>query len=113
MQALVVPVLGWEEITLSARVIVAIAALGILGTGLAYILYFRLIADLGATAASSVNYVVPVAAIAAGFLILGEPLSLPVIVGALVVIGCVIYSRGQRRVAPAAPAAAQRAEAER
>jgi drug/metabolite transporter (DMT)-like permease len=44
-------------------VIASAVLLGFLGTGIGYVLYFRLIADLGATTASAVNYLVPVAAL--------------------------------------------------
>ena len=41
----------------------AIVLLGVVGTGFAYILNYRVIADLGATRASLVTYVIPVVAV--------------------------------------------------
>lgn len=56
--------------------ILAIGFLGVLGTGLASILYFYLVAQTGARFTSLLNYLVPVWAIALGAVILGE--SLPI-----------------------------------
>ncbi len=81
LQGPLTPLLGWETPDFTARVVVALLALGLLGTGLAYILYFRLIADLGAARASSVNYVVPVVAVVLGVLVLGEPVTWHLVVG--------------------------------
>ncbi len=53
----------------------AIAALGIVCTGLAYILFFRLIDQLGPARAITVTFLVPVFAILYGTLLLGESLT--------------------------------------
>jgi drug/metabolite transporter (DMT)-like permease len=52
--------------------IVALLVLGLLSTGLATVLYFRLIHGPGPTFLSVVNYLVPVCALLAGALVLGE-----------------------------------------
>jgi drug/metabolite transporter (DMT)-like permease len=52
----------------------------------AYILYFRLIADIGPTGALTVTCLIPVFGVLWGALFLGEALSLHVIAGALFVI---------------------------
>ncbi len=62
-------------------------ALGVFGTGVAYVLYYRLIHDIGPTSASFVVYLVPVFAIALGYLTLDEKLGLNTFVGAALVIG--------------------------
>lgn len=49
--------------------------LGLLGTGFAYIAYYRIVETLGAVAASAVTYVPPVVAMVIG-LALGEPISI-------------------------------------
>ncbi|PKN12706.1 MAG: EamA family transporter [Deltaproteobacteria bacterium HGW-Deltaproteobacteria-4] len=51
-----------------------IVGLGILGTGLAYIIYYYIIAKLGAVAAASVTYIPPVVALLIGALLVGEPI---------------------------------------
>ena len=51
---------------------VALALLAVLCTGVAYILYFRLIARIGATNASAVTFLIPAFAAVFGWLFLGE-----------------------------------------
>ena len=51
----------------------SILMLGVLGTGVAYVLNYRIIADLGATKASLVTYIIPVVAVVVGILVLDEP----------------------------------------
>ena len=69
--------------------------LGVLSTGLAYVLYFRLIADIGATSASAVNYVVPIAAVTVGVLFLGEPITWNLVAGGLVVLAGMAYAENR------------------
>ena len=60
-------------------------------SSLAYVLYFRLVAEVGATLAISVEFVVPVVAVAIGVLLLGERLSLAQAIGGVViVVGCAL-----------------------
>ena len=54
----------------------AVLVLGVLCTGVAYILYFRLIETAGPAKALSVTFVVPVFAVAYGVLLLGETVTL-------------------------------------
>ena len=53
-----------------------VIGLGLLGTGLAYIIYYYIIDKLGAVSASSVSYIPPVVAIAIGVIIVGEQINL-------------------------------------
>lgn len=53
-----------------------IIGLGLLGTGLAYIIYYYIVEKLGAISASSVSYIPPVVALLIGALIVGEPITL-------------------------------------
>jgi len=79
----------------SAPVVLAMLALGLVCGALAYVLYFRLIADIGATGALTVTYLIPIFGVLWGWLSLGEALSAPMIAGALVVIaGTVLVLRG-------------------
>jgi|SRR4051812_234144 drug/metabolite transporter (DMT)-like permease len=76
-------------------VVMSMLALGLVCGALAYVLYFRLIADIGATGALTVTYLIPIFGVLFGALFLGEALSLQVIVGALIVIaGTVLVLRG-------------------
>ena len=52
-----------------------VIGLGLLGTGLAYIIYYYIIDKLGAVSASSVSYIPPVVAIAIGVIIVGEQIN--------------------------------------
>ncbi len=55
-------------------VVAALAALGLVCTGFAYMLYFRILAAAGATAVSTVTFLVPVSAILLGVILLDERL---------------------------------------
>lgn len=63
-----------------------VLALGLLCSALAYLLYFRLIADIGATGALTVTYLIPVFGVVWGAVFLGEPLSVSMVGGAALVI---------------------------
>jgi len=86
LQAAVTPFLDWRVPALTGSVTFSVVVLGLLSTGLAYVLYFRLIGDVGATTASAVNYVVPVFAVLIGVLFLGEPVTWNLLAGGLVVL---------------------------
>ena len=70
----------------SLTIALAVLALGVLCSGIAYLLYFRLIADIGAASALTVTFLVPMFGVLWGHLFLGEPLGWNTLVGALVVI---------------------------
>ena len=64
----------------------SILALGLVCSALAYLLYFRLIADIGATGALTVTYLIPVFGVLWGVLFLGETVSAAMLAGAALVI---------------------------
>ncbi len=67
---------------------VALLTVGILSSGIAYILFFRLIANAGPSRALSVTYVVPVFAVLYGLIFLGEQVTpWMLICGAVIVAG--------------------------
>jgi drug/metabolite transporter (DMT)-like permease len=73
--------------------IVAIAWLGILGSFVAYVLFFFLIEHLGATMASMVTYLFPVVGVGLGVLLLGERMDVRLAIGTvLVLIGIIVVS---------------------
>jgi drug/metabolite transporter (DMT)-like permease len=80
---------------LSGGAIASVLALGALGTGLAFVLNFRVIRVAGPTTSASVTYVVPVCATVLGVLALREPLSWHEPVGALIVLLGVAVSQGR------------------
>ena len=94
---------GWPRLEgLTVPVVASVLALGALGTGVAFVLYYALIGRVGATNATLVTYLIPVVAVLAGWLILREP------VRPLMVLGCTVTLAGvwfsQRRVRPLVPA---------
>jgi drug/metabolite transporter (DMT)-like permease len=95
LQGLAAPFLAWGRPEITGRVALSIVLLGLLSTGLAYVLYFRLIGDAGATTASSVNYLVPVAAVLIGVVFLGEHVRWNVIAGGLTVLAGMAYAENR------------------
>ena len=83
----------WTQLP-SLRVIGAVLALGILGTALAYILYYRLLQSVGATATSLVTYIVPVFGIFWGWAVLNEQLSWHAFVALLMILLGLIFING-------------------
>jgi drug/metabolite transporter (DMT)-like permease len=80
--------------SLSPRVLLAVLALGALGTGVAFVLNFRVIRIAGASTSASVTYLMPVVATVVGVLILRERLVWNQPVGALIVLTGVAVSQG-------------------
>lgn len=87
---------GWKE---TASVVV----LGVVGTGIAYLLYFELLRDAGASRSILVTYLVPPVALAYGVLLLGESLQAAAIAGLALILGGVALA-GRRSRAVVAPA---------
>jgi drug/metabolite transporter (DMT)-like permease len=74
-------VTGW-------KVTASMLTLGIAGTGIAYILYYELIAGAGASRAILITYLVPTFALVYGAVLLGEPVTAAAVAGlALVLLG--------------------------
>jgi drug/metabolite transporter (DMT)-like permease len=82
---LVPALVWWPAVLPGAAAWAGVAALAFVCTGLAYLLYFRLIAHTGAQNAIAVTYLVPLFGVLWGTLFLGEALS-PAIVGGCAVI---------------------------
>ena len=97
LQALVTPFLAWQRPELTPGIIGSIAFLGVLSTGVAYVLYFRLIADVGATTASAVNYLVPLFAVLVSVILIGESVTWNLIAGALGVLIAMGYAENRLR----------------
>jgi drug/metabolite transporter (DMT)-like permease len=92
------PVVAQQPVILSPATVAAVLLLGVVSTGAAYVLNYRLIQDEGATAASTANFLVPIVAVGLGVVILAEPLSWNLIIGAPIVLVGVALS--DSRVAP-------------
>ncbi|MEV6883426.1 DMT family transporter [Streptomyces sp. NPDC051135] len=79
--------------------LLAVAALGALGTGLAFLIQYDLVAEVGPTTAQMVTYFTPVIATAAGVALLGESLSWSTPVGAVVVLAGAALTQARPRSA--------------
>ncbi|MEO5874503.1 MAG: DMT family transporter [Streptosporangiaceae bacterium] len=101
LHLLVTPFLAWHTPDLTGEVTASIVILGLFSTGLAYVLYFRLIGDVGATTASAVNYVVPVFAVLISALLLDESITWNLLAGGLVVLAGMAYA--ENRITPTPP----------
>lgn len=64
----------WQQ-SFTWRALGAASIVGVLGTGVAYIIYYRLVRDIGPTGTSLVTYIVPLFSIGWGWAILRETLS--------------------------------------
>jgi drug/metabolite transporter (DMT)-like permease len=90
------------------RALLAVAALGVIGTALAFVIFYKLIAEVGAGRASLVSYLAPGIALFYGALLLDEPITAASVSGlALILGGVALASRKPKaaRAAVAVPAA--------
>ncbi|MFD5075342.1 DMT family transporter [Streptomyces sp. NPDC058371] len=78
--------------------LLAVTALGALGTGLAVLIQYGLVDEVGPTTAQMVTYFIPVIATAAGVALLSEPLAWSTPVGAVIVLAgaALTQARGRR-----------------
>ncbi|WP_298939386.1 DMT family transporter [uncultured Psychromonas sp.] len=93
---IVLPLLPFMPIRdpITLPISLSVLALGIACTGLAYLLYFRLVKDDGPASALSVTFLVPLFGILWGRLFLGEAIGLNTLLGALLVITGTILVTG-------------------
>jgi drug/metabolite transporter (DMT)-like permease len=89
------PFTATAPVHLSWRVAGSVAALGVLGTGLAYVWNTNVVSSWGATNASAVTYLTPVVGVVLGIVVLGEGLSWNEPLGALIVIAGIAVSQGR------------------
>jgi drug/metabolite transporter (DMT)-like permease len=90
---------------LSGEVIGSLLALGALGSGVAFLIHYRNIRLVGASAASLVTYLIPLFAVVGGLVVLGESLTWYQPVGTLIVLSGIAITQGVpalRRRPPAA-----------
>ncbi len=74
----------------------ALLGLGLLSTGLATVVYYRVVARAGATFLSLINYMIPVYAVLAGAVFLGERLPARSLVALGVILVGIVVSHGRR-----------------
>jgi drug/metabolite transporter (DMT)-like permease len=98
---------------IQASSIFSVVWLGIFGSGLAYLAFFRLLGHWGSTRSSMVAYLLPVVGIVLGVLVLNEVVDTRVLAGTVLVIGGVALVNspfGQRRLFGRARPTAHEAE---
>jgi drug/metabolite transporter (DMT)-like permease len=83
-----------------ATSVLALAALGIINTGLAYWLFYLLIDEAGAATASVITYVMPVVALLLGVWLLGEKMTIGAIAGLVLIALGAWLATSRRRQAP-------------
>ncbi|MER5262562.1 DMT family transporter [Actinosynnema sp. NPDC002837] len=79
--------------TPNATAIVAVVVLGVFGTGVTFVLNYRIIEDEGPTSAATVGYLLPVVSVALGSIVLDEPLTARIVAGMAVVLVGVALTR--------------------
>ncbi len=86
-------VVSWPQAAIPLHSWLSVVALGILSTGLAFVLYYRLIARVGASRASTVTYLIPLFGVAWAWILLDEPLTVAMGVASALILGSVAFSQ--------------------
>ncbi len=84
----------------SPAIIGIVVAFALVCSGIAYLIYYRLIADIGPTRALTVTFLIPVFAMGWGFLLLRETISWSMILGAAIILAgtYLVATSGRKRV---------------
>jgi drug/metabolite transporter (DMT)-like permease len=88
----------------SAQVLASLAALGVICTAAAFLIFFRLIAEVGPARATVITYVNPAVAVALGVLVLGEHLTAAIGVSFVLILGGSVLATRSGSARNAAPA---------
>jgi drug/metabolite transporter (DMT)-like permease len=88
---------SWPDAGPPARAWWAVLGLAVLSTALAYGLFFRLIARIGAPRTMTVTFLIPVFGVLWGGLFLGEPVTLSMVVGGAVILLGTAWATGMWR----------------
>ncbi|TAN03797.1 MAG: DMT family transporter [Rhodanobacteraceae bacterium] len=88
----------WPSTHVPARAWFSLIALGVVCTGIAYAVYYRLIQRVGAPRATTVTYLVPIFGVLWAWLVLGEPLTLGMAVGGALILGGMLFAQLKPRV---------------
>ncbi|ADG88444.1 protein of unknown function DUF6 transmembrane [Thermobispora bispora DSM 43833] len=91
--AVVMPFAGLTPPTWRVDAVASLLILSVLGTGLAFVINFRVIEEDGPTIASTVTYLVPVVAVLLGWLVLGESVTATMLAGIVLILGGVALTR--------------------
>ena len=83
---------NWPTNAIPMKSWVSAGMLGVVCTGLAFVMYYRLIARIGASRASTVTYLIPVFGVAWAWLLLDEPLTIKMGIAGAMILGSVASS---------------------
>ncbi len=75
----------------------AVIALGVFGSGVAYLLYYYMLNTIGPVRATGVTLLVPVTAVFWGVILLHESLTVPIVVGMVVILAGIVLTNLRRR----------------
>ena len=100
------PEVHWAPLSVAA-----VIALGIFGSGVAYLLYYYMLNTIGPVRATGVTLLVPVTAVFWGVVLLHEALTLPIVAGMIVILAGIVLTnlRRRERHEPAAEAGSEAA----
>jgi len=96
---LLTPVIALTPVTLDLPIVLGLLALGVLGTGFAYIWNINVLRAWGPTNTSTVTYITPVVGIALGILVLGERFGWHEPLGAALVLLGILFTQKRLRIA--------------
>ena len=84
---------NWPQHAIPLKSWLSAGMLGVLCTGIAFVMYYRLIARIGASRASTVTYLIPVFGVAWAWLLLDESLTWTMAISAALILGSVAMSQ--------------------
>ena len=87
---------SWPTTPVPLHSWVSAVLLGVLCTGIAYFIYFRLIFRVGASRAVTVTYLVPLFGVVWAWIVLGEPLTLSMAIAGALILGGVALSQQRK-----------------
>jgi drug/metabolite transporter (DMT)-like permease len=83
----------WPQTPVPFNAWACAVALGVLCTGLAFLMFYRLIGRIGPARASTVTYLIPLFGAAFAWLFLGEPVTLAMLIAGALILGSVAVSQ--------------------
>jgi len=89
-------ILSWPHAPVPVHSWVSAVLLGVLCTGIAYFIYFRLIYRVGAARAVTVTYLVPLFGVVWAWIVLGEPLTVTMAIAGALILGGVALSQQKK-----------------
>jgi drug/metabolite transporter (DMT)-like permease len=87
---------NWPHHPIPAASWVSAFLLGVMCTGFAFVLYYRLVARIGAARTSTVTYLIPLFGVIWSWLLLGEPVTITMALAGTLILAGVALSQQQR-----------------